>query len=194
MVINHTTQSKSGTQNVTDNDVNVSDADISTTSDAGEKVFDASFGTKKTYRLYNYTAAHNETMYNTYDAVTRTCKIRGFAFNAVVSNCTAFLQYVPYALKHIHEPSYNQYNQDQTLVLNVTGANYLYIISYPTYSGYRIVHDPTYTYYFAPMETPTEPKNWLPGVGLVIAIIAIALIVGLVIKRRKSQGPQQLQQ
>ena len=186
MMIDHTTQSKSGTQNVTDKDVNVSTGDVLTTSDTGEKVFDASFGAKETYKLYYYNTTDNtENTYSNYTAVTRTAKIRGFAFNAVIDDCTGFLRYVPYALRDIDGTSYNYY-QDHTILLNVTGANYFYIISYPTYSGYRIVHDPTYTMYFAP--TAAAPLNGIFGlIALVLIIAVIVVAVGLVLRRRKPQ-------
>jgi hypothetical protein len=195
MMINHTTQSKSGTENVTDKDVNVSNTDVSTTSDAGEKIFDASFGAKETYKLYNYTVDHDEKTYSNYTAVTRTTKIRGFAFNAVIEDCTGFLRYVPYALKDMDGTSYDYY-KDHTLMLNVTGANYIYIISYPTYSGYRIVHDPTYTMYYAPSEAAaSDIAKYGPIIVLVIILAVIVLMVAVVLRRRKSQGqipqPQQ---
>jgi hypothetical protein len=185
VLLDHSTQSVSGTQNVTDHEVDVSDSLISTKSDTGEKVFDASFGVKETYRLYNYTANQNETVYNTYNATTRTVKIRGFAANAVFTNCTALIRHLPLVLRKM-APS--QYNHAKTIVLNMTGANYFYIISYPTYSGFRIVHDPTYTMYFAPEETsPTsETRNWLLVIGAAVVIIAIVTVVGLVVRRRKT--------
>lgn len=192
VMINHTVQNMAGAQNVTDSDVNVSDSDVVTTSDTGERVFGASFGTKETYRLYNYTHDNTEETYTNYTAVTRTSKIRGFAFNAVISNCTSFLRYVPYVLKHIDEPVYNQ---GQTLTLNVTGANYLYIISYPTYSGFMVVHDPTYTIYFAPTEAAvTPPSGWTGLIALVLIIAIIVVAVGLVLRRRKSRPQVQTSQ
>jgi len=185
MMINHTTQSKSGTQNVTDKDVNVSNTDVLTTADTGEKVFDASFGKKDTYKLYNYTLDQDENTYSNYTAITRTAKIRGFAFNAVIDDCTGFLRYVPYILKDMDNTSYDYY-QNHTLMLNVTGANYFYIISYPNYSGYRIEHDPTYTAYYAPAETPPlGSKDWQLIIGLAVVIIAIVLIAAIVIRRRR---------
>jgi hypothetical protein len=194
MMINHTTQSKSGTQSVTDKDLNVSNTDVSTTADTGEKVFDASFGAKATYKLYNYTADNTENTYSNYTAVTRTAKIRGFAFNAVIDDCMGFLRYVPYTLKDIDNTSYNYY-KDHTVTLNVTGANYLYIISYPTYSGFRIVHDPTYTAYYAPTSegTPLEPAKWGAIIVLAVIVVAIVLVVALVMRRRKPHEPRTLQ-
>jgi hypothetical protein len=187
MMINHMTHSESGAQNVTDSDVNVSNADVLTTSDTGEKIFDASFGTKKTYRLYNYTADSTENTYANYTAVTRTSKIRGFAFNGVISLCVNFVRLIPYALKDMDDTTYNYYRNHVTL-LNVTGANYFYIISYPTYSGFRIVHDPMYTMYYAPSAATPTPENWLPvTAGAVIVIALIVVAVSLMMRRRKPQ-------
>jgi hypothetical protein len=191
MMIDHTTLSKSGAQDVTDKDVNVTTGDVLTTSDTGERISDASFGTKETYKLYNYTADPTETTYSNYSAVTRTAKIRGFAFNAVIGDCTGFLRYVPYALKDIDSTSYNYY-QDHPSLLNVTGANYLYIISYPTYGGYKIVHDPTYTMYFAPAAAPMGGLFGLIASVVIIAVIVVA--VGLVLRRRKPQLQAKTQQ
>jgi len=187
MMINHTTVSTSGSQNVTDADVNVSNGNVTTSSNTGERIFDASFGTKATYQLYNYTADPTETTYQNYTAVTRTAKIRGFAFNTVIDDCTSFLRYIPYALKDMDETSYNYYQNHLTL-LNVTGARYFYIISYPTYSGYKIVHDPMYTMYYAPSATApasSTPTNWLPFiVGAVIVVALVVVAVGLMMRRR----------
>lgn len=33
-------------------------------------------------------------------------------------------------------------------ITNMTRADYLHLISYPNYSGYRVEHDPVYTIYF----------------------------------------------
>jgi hypothetical protein len=189
MMINHTVQNLAGSQNVTDNDVNVTNTDVATIADTGERVLDASFGAKNTYQLYNYTLDHSENTYTNYTAVIRTAKIRGFAFNAVISNSTSFLRYITYVLRHIDEP---MYNQGRTLTLNVTGANYLYIISYPTYSGFKIVNDPSYTMYYAPTvastTTSTTALNWLPiGVSAIIVIAMIALAVSLMMRRRMTK-------
>ena len=189
MMINHTVQNLAGSQNVTDSDVNVTNSDVATIADTGEKVLDASFGAKNTYQLYNYTADPAEKTYTNYTAVIRTAKIRGFALNAVISNSTSFLRYVTYVLRHIDEP---MYNQGTTLTLNVTGANYLYIISYPTYSGFKIVNDPMLTMYYAPTvastTTSTTALNWLPiGVSAIIVIAMIALAVSLMMKRRMTK-------
>jgi hypothetical protein len=72
-------------KNVTDNEVSISDATVSTYSDDGEKIFDTSFGVKETYKLYNYTADPTESTYTVYKALTRTVQISGIAKNEVLN-------------------------------------------------------------------------------------------------------------
>ena len=189
MMINHYVQNLAGSANVTDSDVNVTNTDVATIANTGERVLDTSFGAKNTYQLYNYTRDTSESTCNNYTAVIRTSKIRGFALNAVISNSTSFLRYITYVLRHIDEP---MYDQGRTLTLNVTGADYLYIISYPTYSGFKIVNDPMCTMYYAPSvastSTSTTALNWLPvGVSAVIVIAMIALAVSLMMKRKTTK-------
>jgi len=66
----------------------------------------------------------------------------------------------------------------------MTRADYLYLISYPTYSGYRIEHDPIYTVYFAPTTTDTTGLN-LGGLTVIAAIAGIIIIMAVVILKRK---------
>jgi hypothetical protein len=163
-LLNQSIDSVCGTQNVTDSSVDVSNTSISTELATGEKIFDASFGVKQTYELYNYTADPTETQYQTYDATTRTVKIRSFALNAIFDNCTAFNQRLPLIVKWIDPRLYNSAGMK---VLNMTGANYFYVVSYPVYSGFKVVHDPVYTMYYALAQTPSTtkatPQNWLPS-------------------------------
>jgi hypothetical protein len=187
VMLNRSVESVSGGQNVTDSDVDVSNTSISTELNTGEKIFDASFGAKQTYELYNYTADPTETQYQTYNATTRTVKIRGFALNTVFDNCTAFNRRLPLVVRWIDPKLYNGAG---TKILNMTGANYFYIISYPTYSGFKVVHDPTYTMYYAPTATAptsmTTTQNWLPTiVGTIIVIAVVTVAVSLVMRRRK---------
>lgn len=191
-LVNLTVKSTSGAQNVTDKDVDVSTGSVSTATDTGEKIFDASFGVKRTYKLYDYTKDQTETQFDTYNATTRTSKIRGFAVNAVFSNSTALLRWIPLVVARI---SPSMFNKAQTVILNMTGANYFYTIAYPTYSGFKVVHDPTYTMYYAPATAPAPPAtppNWLAGiVAIVILIAIIAVVAGLVMRRRKPQTQTQ---
>ena len=64
----------------------------------------------------------------------------------------------------------------------MTRADYLFLISYPNYSGYRIEHDPLYTVYFAPT---TEAGPNLGDLVLIAAIASIIIVAAVVILRRK---------
>jgi hypothetical protein len=67
----------------------------------------------------------------------------------------------------------------------MTRANYFYVIGYPTYSGYRIEHDPTITVYLDTTATFNNPPN-LSGLIVIGAIAAIVIVaVTVVISRRK---------
>jgi hypothetical protein len=78
-------------------------------------------------------------------------------------------------------------------MLNMTYADYFYLISYPEYSGFKVKHDPTYTAYIAGTTADTNPASRWFGLILVAGIIAIvAIAVILVVKRRgaKTQTTQ----
>ncbi|NWG09121.1 MAG: hypothetical protein HXX80_02210 [Nitrososphaerales archaeon] len=66
-------------------------------------------------------------------------------------------------------------------LLDWSYADYFYIISYPTYSGYRIEHDPTYTVYLT-IPSVTAPN---PLVGLfILIVIATGTVVAVLLSRR----------
>lgn len=165
---------------VTDSDVDVSESTIVTKSSTdSERVFDASFGPKKAYKLYNYTADPSENSFTTHDAVTRTVKRDGFARNTVFATHRFFMKFLPLWVSHVHPAFYAKYREG---LLDMTAANYFYIISYPTYGGYRVEHDPTYTSYFV------EANTGLPYGAFIIGGIAAAAIGATVyfILRRRS--------
>ena len=182
------TQSAYSNQNVTDAEVDVSDGEISTKA-GNEEIFKTDFGTKATYQLYNYTADPTETEYVTHNAVTRTAPRPGFAKNPLFSMHVALLRYVPLIVQHI-APALYQKAKDH--MLNMTYADYFYLISYPEYSGFKVKHDPTYTAHIAGTTATTSPSGWfgLLLIAGVIAVVAIAVI--LVVKRRgtKTQAVQ----
>jgi len=182
------TQSTYNNQNVTDAEVDVSNGEISTKA-GNEEIFKTDFGTKATYQLYNYTADPSETQYTTHDAVTRTAPRLGYAKNPLFSIHVALLRYVPLIVQHI-APALYQRAKDY--MLNMTYADYFYLISYQTYSGFRVKHDPTYTAYIAGTIGTAPASGWfgLVLIGGIIAIIAIAVV--LVVKRRgtKTQALQ----
>jgi hypothetical protein len=141
------------------------------------------------YKLYNYTANPANPPVQTYNATTRTVKIRGFALNAVFDDSIAFTRRLPLVVKWI-DP--DLYNSAGTKILNMTGANYFYIISYPTYSGFKVVHDPTYTMYYAPAAAPSPPTGLYGLIALILIIAIIAVTATLVLRRRKTgQTPKQ---
>lgn len=169
-------------QNVTDTDVLVSDSSISTYADDGEKIFDASFGAKESYNLFNYTEDKSESTPHSYNAVVRTTEITGYANNENLFGVhKQFAKYLPLILVHMYP---QLYWKAKTTIANMTKADYLFLISYPTYSGYRIEHDPLYTIYFTPVAA-FNPN--LGGVIVIAAIAGAAIAVAIVIVRKRSQ-------
>jgi hypothetical protein len=179
LVLNDVTKSTFNNQNVTDAEVDVSNGAISTESE-GETLFKADFGVKKQYKLYNYTEGNTEA---TYDAVTRTAPRLGFARNPLFAIHVALLKYVPLIVQHI-DPLLYQKAKDH--MLNMTYADYFYIISYPKYSGFKVEHDPTYTAYVSFSSVPATEASKIFGLILIGGIVALVIIgVVFVIKRSK---------
>jgi len=181
LVLDHTTKSTFNNQNVTDAELDVSNGAIS--SEAGnEKYFEANFGTKKQYKLLNYTTSSEAT----YEAKTRTAPRTGYARNPLFSMHVALWKYVPLIVVHIDQPFYQTAKEH---LVNMTYADYFYLISYPNYSGFKVTHDPTYTAYIAGTSATTGLPN-LFGIILIGAIVAVAVIGAvLVLKRRGSKTP-----
>jgi hypothetical protein len=183
LVLDHTTKSinEANSANVTDAEQDVSNGAIATQTEDNEKIFEANFGTKQTYTLYNYTSGQTQ---GPYDAVTRTVPRLGYAKNPIFSMHVALLKYVPLIVQHIAP---NMFQKAKDHVLNMTYADYFYVTSYPEYSGFKVTHDPTYTAYIAAATTGTTPPN-LFGLILVAAIIVIVVAAAvLLVKRRGSR-------
>jgi hypothetical protein len=190
IMLDRNTYSKSASgQNVTNNDVFVGNSSVSTYADDGEKIFDASFGTKETYNLFNYTDDPTESTPQAYKAITRTTQIDGYARNKnLFALHGTFAMYLPLILVYMYP---QMYQRAKETVANMTRADYLYLISYPNYSGYRIEHDPVLTAYFAPATATALPPS-LGGLIVLAFIAAIIIAVAVVIVRRRSskQPPQ----
>jgi hypothetical protein len=193
VVADQSTVSKTATnQNATDNDVDVSNSSVSTYTADGERVYDMTFGTKQTYKLYNYTADPTETSYSVYNATARTAKIGGFAQNRDAQNNYLFdfhmrlMRFLPFLVANM-QPQLVDRAEDQ--LCNMTRADYLYIIAYPVYDGYRIEHDPTTTVYLAVGAVPEIPNNpssvatWILGISAASGVAALAIAV-----KRKSKN------
>jgi hypothetical protein len=168
-------------QNVTDNEDMVSESSITTYADDGERIFDVSFSTKETYKLYNYTADTTERTFNTYNATARTAKIDGFAENTdLFAFHIGFMKFLPLLVAHMHPQLYEKAKESIT---NMTRANYFYLIAYPTYSGYRVEHDPTFTVYVSYTAIPEFPQNAVLPLLIIFTIIAV-----LYIERKELSG------
>jgi len=192
LVLDQTTTSKStvNNQNVTDAEVDVSNGAISTTA-ANEEIFKTDFSTKKTYNLYNYTADPTETTYDTYNAVTRTALRAGYAKNHLLDMHVAFLKYVPLIVANI-APALFQKAKDR--MLNMSYADYFYIVSYPKYSGFKVQHDPTYTAYIeGTTGTTTTPGSNLFGLILIGGITAVVVVGAVLILRKRGAKTQAVQ-
>lgn len=189
VVLDHTTTSESDNANVATNEELVSNTSITTKTNDDEKIFNADFATKQTYKLYNCTKDPTETQYTTYNATTRTTKAANLADNPVFNVYTFLMRYIPIILANMDTALYEQ-AKDHLLDLHY--ADYFYIIAYPTYQGYKIVHDPTYTaYYNANTETP---PNWGGLIVLVLIITIVIVTAAVILKRRKPKHSATLQQ
>jgi hypothetical protein len=179
-------------QNVTDTDTPISDTSIATYADDGEKICEANFGTKKTYKLYNYTDDPTETNYATYNATARTAKIAGFAHQAgLFQYHIGLMKFLPLIVVNMYPQLYERAKETIT---NMSRANYFYLIAYPTYSGYRVEHDPTLTVYLTESASaPLIPPN-LGGLVIIGGIAAAVIVaVALVVRRRKPRQTETLQ-
>jgi len=189
-VLDYTTTSKStvNNQNATDAEEDVSDGAIST--EAGnEKIFEANFGSKIQYKLYNYTAGDTDATAKAYDAVTRTAPRPGYAKNPLFSMHVSLLKYVPLIVANIDPPLYQKAKDH---MLNMTYADYFYLISYPEYSGFKIKHDPTYTAYIATTAPATELTKPF-GLIVIGGIIAVVVIGAALVLRRRGSKTQSIQ-
>ncbi len=187
VMADHETYSQTAAgRNVTDEEVPVTDTSIYTYADDGEKIFTADFGTKKEYNLYNYTADPTESTYDTYEATANTSRIAGFAGNGgLFALHIGLMKFLPAVVIHMYPALFAK---AVSTIANMSRANYFYIIAYPEYSGYRVVHDPTFTAYIATnTDTLGNPPPTGAGGIIIIAIIIIAVGIGVAafIARRK---------
>ncbi len=186
IMADHETYSQTPTgQDVTNTETEVTDTSIDTYADDGEKIFNADFGTKKGYNLYNYTAEQTETAFATYNSTARTAQIAGYAGNGgLFAYHIGIMKFLPAVVVHMYPALFAK---AASTIANMSRANYFYIIAYPEYSGYRVKHDPTFTAYIAaaPGTTPEQPAG--AGGIIIIALIIVAVGIGIAvfIARRK---------
>jgi hypothetical protein len=172
VILDHSAYFESSGANVQDDEVVVDDSIIESFADDGEKIMDADFTTKESYKLFNYTLDQTETAYETYQTTTRTCKIDGFANNPIFAVHTSLMRLIPVVLASMDPELYEQ-AKDHLMDMNY--ADYFYLTAYPEYSGYRIEHDPTVTAYchLTTSEPPPEEDNAAPNMGAILVIIVI---------------------
>ena len=187
IMADHETYSETASgQAVTDTETEVTDTSIDTYADDGEKIFNADFGTKKTYNLYNYTAEPTETTFDEYNSKARTAQIAGFAGNGgLFALHIGLMKFLPAVVVHMYPALFAK---AASTIANMSRANYFYTIAYPEYSGYRVEHDPKFTAYIA-APSGTEPVQPPTGIGgiIIIAIIIVAVGIGVAVllARRK---------
>jgi len=178
VILDHSAYFESSGADVQDDEVVVDDSIIETFADDDEKILDADFTTKDSYKLFNYTLDQTETVYETYQTTTRTCKIDGFANNPIFAVHTSLMRFIPVVLASMDPELYEQ-AKDHLLDMNY--ADYFYLTAYPEYSGYRIEHDPTLTAYchLTTSEPPPEDNgdNAAPNTGAILVIIVIILAI-----------------
>ncbi len=186
-ILDHTAYFESEGTNVQDNEIIIDDSTIETFADDGEKILDANFTTKESYKLFDYTVNPMETTYETYQTKTKTSKIAGFARNPIFAVHTSLMKLIPAVMINIDPELYDQ-AKDHLLDMNY--ADYFYITSYPTYDGYRIEHDPTITAYchLTTTEALSDDSLSIGSVGaLFLVAIGVILVVAFafILKKRK---------
>ncbi len=196
ILADHETYSQTSTgQNALENETDVSNTSVGTYADDGEKISEASFGTKAAYKLFNYTADQTETQYNTYNATARTTKPVGYAKNAgLFTYHIVLMKFLPLVVVHMFP---GMYAKAVATISNMSLANYFYVTAYPTYSGYRVEHDPTLTVYLTTQAaggTDTlNPQNIWPFLALAAVAVVILIAVAVMIARRKPKQTQTTQ-
>ena len=153
--------------------VDVSKGAIQSTTTDGQKIFDISFGDKPTYKLETATGE------KTYDAVTRTADVNFYARNPILRVQNSLL-YFSNALAVRMFPA--KYAETAKVWMNATKSSYLYVTSYPTYSGYEVIHDPVFTAYIPPVKTTTSGGVPIPNVAI---ILGLGVVVLFLMKRRQ---------
>ncbi len=152
-----------GTSVDNDTSVDVTNTNVSTVATDGEKVFTTSFGAKSSYQLYNSTSG-TQTSYN--DNV-RTVNRYAWGANPVFFIQNIFMGFLPL---FVYQVDPGLFQAARLGMANFAVASYIYVITYPTWGGYKIVNDPQYTAFYQPSS----------GLGLLTVIfIAIAVAAGI---------------
>jgi hypothetical protein len=163
---------------VTENEIDVTTSPIETHSTDGELICTQSFSEKSEYQLYNHIAEQPAS----HDVQVRTHDITGYARNRNLFQFqTSFEKYIPLILVGMYP---GLFARARDTIANIEVADALYVISYPIYGGYKIIHDPVLTAYYAPTQSLGPDLSQLGG-ALLLAVIAIPIIVIIALKRKR---------
>jgi hypothetical protein len=193
VLADHSTYSQTASgQNVTDADTTVTSTSIDTLTDDGEKILNADFETKKEYQIYNYTADPTESTFDVHDSVARTAKIEGFAGNGgLFAYHIGLMKFLPLVVAHMYPALLAK---SLATIENMSKANYFYIVSYPQYSGFKVVQDPVLTAYIATSDSPktASAPNRTGLIFIVLVVVGVAIVATLFLLRRKpkNQAPK----
>jgi len=174
-----TTDSDNSGANVdNDNSTDVTDTAINTIATGGEKVFATDFAAKPTYQLYNSTSGTQAT----YNVNVRTVNRNAWGGNPVYAIQNIFMGFLPLFVAHV-DPTLVQAARQGLASFRV--ASYLYIISYPTWGGYKIVNDPQFTAFY-------QPASNLGLLEIIFVAIAVAAGIGgvfaFIFRKRRSSN------
>jgi len=163
-----------------DSSTDVTHTGINTSAADNERAFRADFGVKPQYNLYNYTKDPSEATYSTYNVTARTVNRNGWGGNPVFWFQNAFMGFLPLFVAHV-DPALIQ--QAKSGMVSFTVTDYLYIISYPTWNGYRIVNDPAYTAYYQ----PASNLGFLTAIFIAVAVAAgVGGVFAFLFRRRRT--------
>jgi hypothetical protein len=177
-----TNKDDSGASVDNNNSTDVTHTAVNTDASDGDKILKADFGVKFTYQLYNYTQDSSENTASTNNVNVRTVNINAWAGNPVFWFQNRFMGFLPLFVANV-DPGLIQ--QAKAGLVNLTVSDYLYIISYPTWDGYRIVHDPDYTAFY----TPANNVGLLTAIFLAVAVAAgVGGLFAFLFRRRRTAG------
>ncbi len=177
-----TNKDDSGASVDNSNSTDVTHTAVNTDASDGDHIFKADFGVKSTYKLYNYTADSSENTATTNNVNVRTVNMHAWAGNPVFWFQNRFMGFLPIFVANV-DPGLIQ--QAKAGLVDFTVSDYLYVISYPTWGGYRIVHDPDYTAFY----TPANNVGLLTAIFLAVAVAAgVGGLFAFLFKRRRAAG------
>ena len=177
-----TNKDSSGASVDNNSSIDVTHTAVNTAASDGDNIFKADFGVKSKYQLYNYTADSSQNTASNYDVNVRTVNVRAWAGNPVFWFQNRFMGFLPLFVANV-DPGLIQ--QAKAGLIDFTVSDYLYIISYPTWGGYKIVHDPDYTAFY----TPASNVGLLTAIFLAVAVAAgVGGLFAFLFRKRRAAG------